>query len=113
MGERLENIGGALGTLRKRCGETFRETLGNACGALGKRLGNVCNAFGKHLMAGTARGARPGVTWLSPALTGVDPPQCGVAAQAGPGRFANTTTTSHTPMTPKGSADWKELEKLD
>ena len=53
-----------------------------------------------------------GGRWPFPTLTGVDSPQCEVAAQAGPGSFANTTTTSHTPMTPEGSADWKDLEKL-
>ena len=54
-----------------------------------------------------------GVTRPFSALTGVDFPQRAVTAQAGPGRFANTTTTtSLTPMTPEGSADWKDLEKL-
>ena len=48
-----------------------------------------------------ARGSR----WGFPILTGVDSAQYGVADQAGPLRFANTGTVSHTPMTPEGSAD--------
>ena len=48
-----------------------------------------------------ARGSR----WGFSILTGVDSPQYGVADQAGPVRFANTGTVSHTPLTPEGSAD--------
>ena len=70
--------------------------------------GGACRGAQARASASGGEGRR----WPFPTLTGVDSPQCEVAAQAGPGSFANTTTTSHTPMTPEGSADWKDVEKL-
>ena len=66
----------------------------------------------RRRVGGGARGGRTGPgalargpRWGFPILIGVDSAQYGVADQAGPLRFANTGTVSHTPMTPEGSAD--------
>ena len=65
----------------------------------------------RRVAGGALRGrAGPGALaqgsrWGFPILTGVDSAQYGVADQAGPLRFANTGTVSHTPLTPEGSAD--------
>lgn len=44
-----------------------------------------------------------------PVLAEADSPQYGVAAQADPGRFANTTTISHTLNDPKGVGEYAAL----